>query len=360
VKHELKGFGVEKSISGKGAVLFDAPLAVAARINVFSRTASKALWVIARFTAESEKEITAQLAEVPFEDYVERMTTIAVEAHLKDAPWDHGLYAAQRVKDEIVDRVRDKKRFRPEIDPKQPAMRFVLHWDRDEVTLSIDTTGAALHRRGYRMEGGVAPLRENLAAALLALGNAHSNRPFTDPFAGSGTLPIEHALRSMKRAPGATRRFAIDRWRRAPEALVAALATARQEAAEQAIDAPPAPIFASDNDGDVLEALRANAERAGVRQHMVIEQKNALHADVPEDGVLCSNLPYGERLGNDREVRELHRALGDHLKHVGTGRRVLLLTAYKDAEALFDLGKPVRRWSLYNGAIRTMLRRWDL
>jgi 23S rRNA G2445 N2-methylase RlmL len=360
VKHELKELGVEKSISGKGAVLYDAPLETLAKVNVFSRTGSKALWVIGRFKAQSEKEIVRQLAELPFEEHIERKTTIAVEAHLIEAPWDHGLFAAQRTKDVIVDRMRDRKRFRPEIDPKKPAMRFVLHWDRDDVTVSIDTTGMPLHRRGYRMDGHIAPLRENLAAALLALGWADVRRPFIDPFCGSGTLAIEQALRGMKRAPGGDRRFAIDRWKHAPRALKDALFEAREQAKADAIDAPPAPIFASDIDDEALESLRANAHRAGVLEHLVVEKRDVFDAALPEDGVMCSNLPYGERLGNDKEVRELHRALGDYLREAGGGRRILLLTAYRDAEALLDLGKPTKRWSLYNGALRTMLRRWDL
>jgi putative N6-adenine-specific DNA methylase len=361
VKHELKALGVEKSRSGKGAVLFDGPLSVLADLNVFSRCASKGLWVLAEFKADREKRLIAQLAEIPFEDHLDRRTTFAIEAHLREAPWTHTRFAAQRVKDVVVDRMREAKRFRPDVDPRTPMVRYVLHWEGDAVTFSIDTTGMPLHRRGYRTEGGEAPLKENLAATLLALGHADVNRPFLDPCAGSGTLAIEQALRALKRAPGAGRRFAIDRWRKAPDELKSALEDARARAADEATDEAPAPIVARDIDADAVERTKANAARAGVQDFVEVSRADARETSIADDSVVVSNLPYGERLskGDERALRELYGGLGEQLKKA-TGVRALLLTAREDAEELVDIGRSTRRWSLYNGPLRTMLRRWDL
>lgn len=361
VKHELKSLGVERSRSGKGAVLFEAPIGTLADVNVFSRTASKALWVLAEMTADREKRLIEQLAEVAFEDHLDRKTTFAVEAHLRDAPWNHTRFAAQRTKDVIVDRIRETRGFRPDVDPKKPIVRFVLHWEGDQATLSIDTTGMPLHRRGYRTEGGEAPLKENLAAALLALGHADVIRPFIDPCAGSGTLAIEQALRALRRAPSANRRFSIDRWHQAPDELKQALSDARERAADEAIDELPAPIFARDIDDESVQRTRANAERAGVADYIDVRRADATKTPLDDDAVVVSNLPYGERLerDDDNALRSLYGGLGERLR-AATGVRALLLSAREDTEDLVGIGRSSRRWSLYNGPLRTMLRRWDL
>jgi putative N6-adenine-specific DNA methylase len=362
LKFELNELGIERSVIGRGAVLYEAPLGVLARVNVFSRVASKALWVIARFPAAEPSALLEQLAEVRFEDWLLESTPFAIDAHLRNAPWDHSLYASQRVKDVVVDRIQTRRGFRPTVDVKNPAVRFVLHWEKADVTFSVDTSGAPLHQRGYRQDGGVAPIKENLAAAILGYGFADVQRPFLDPFCGSGTLAIEQALRALQRAPGSARRFAFEFWSEVPSELRAALIEARAEAKDLAKDVLPAPIHLSDVDDRAVRLAQQAVARAGLEGLLVPRQADARQAALPgERAVVVANLPYGERLGSDdlQALRALYRDFGERLRQE-QGVRVLLYTALERAEQHLALGEPTRRWPLYSGPLPTMLRRWDL
>lgn len=362
LKHELRALGIERSQALRGAVGYEAPVQALADVNVFSRVASRALWVLERFDADREAALVERLSEVRFEDYFEERTTFAVEAHLRDAPWDHTLFAAQRVKDVIVDRLRDHRGFRPNVDVKRPHVRFVLHWEKTSVTFSFDTSGAPLHKRGYRVEGGEAPMKENLAAAVLAMGHADVKRPFLDPFCGAGTLAIEQALRALRRAPGAERRFAIDRWKRAPVELKEALARARERAADEALTELPAPIELSDVDKEAVDRAREAVDRAGLAAHLLPRRADARTVEMPgERPVVVGNLPFGERLGGDdlRALRDLYREFGARMRTVD-GARLLVFSAFDDAERALGLGKPEKQWALYSGPLKTMLRRFEL
>lgn len=370
LKHELRALGVERSQALKGAVAYEAPIGALADVNVFSRVASRALWVQARFDADREKALTEALRELPFEDWLDDKTTFAVEAHLREAPWDHTLYAAQRVKDVVVDRLRERRGSRPDVDVRRPHVRFVLHWERASATFSVDTSGAPLHKRGYRVEGGEAPMKENLAAAVLAMGHADVKRPFLDPFCGAGTLAIEQALRALRRAPGGERRFSIDRWKRAAGALdelKQALAHARERAGDEALSELPAPIELSDVDPQAVDRAREAVGRAGLSSLLLPRRADARKVELPgERPVVTANLPFGERLGSDdlRALRALYGAFGEHMKAVAGkgegGARLLLFSAFPDAERALGLGKPEKQWQLYSGPLKTMLRRWEL
>lgn len=362
LKHELRALGIERSRALKGAVAYEAPPAALADVNVFSRVASKALWVLERFEADRESSLVEQLAAIPFEDYLDERTTFAVEAHLKEAPLDHTLYASQRVKDVIVDRMRDTRGSRPDVDVKRPHVRFVLHWEKASVTFSLDTTGVSLHKRGYRVDGGEAPMKENLAASVLAMGHADVKRPFLDPFCGAGTLAIEQALRALRRAPGVDRRFAIDRWDFAPAEVKEGLVRARERAKDEALDELPAPIELSDVDMAAVERARTAVERAGLSGFLLPRRADARSVEMPgERPVVTANPPFGERLLPDdlRALRDLYRDFGARMKNE-KGARLLVFSAFEDAERALDLGRPEKKWSLHSGPMKAMLRRYEL
>lgn len=361
LKHELSAIGVERSSASKGAVVFDAPLAAVADLNVFSRVASRVLWVLARFDARSPEVLTGELAAVRFERYLDERTTFAVEAHLRDAPWSHTLYAAQRVKDVIVDRLRARRKPRPDVDVRRPDVRFVLHWEGSAVTFALDTTGEPLHKRGYRpRDAGAAPMRETLAAAILAIGHADVRRPFLDPCCGSGTLGVEQALRALNRFPGARRRFAFERWRFTPAELREATARAKERARDGERERAEAPIRLSDIDEAQLERAREALANARLTQHVEVTRCDARRVDVGrERTVVASNLPFGERMGRDdmRALEDLYRGLGARIGEAPDAR-ALLLSSHPRTEELIGLG-PAKRWALYSGALRTTLHRWD-
>lgn len=361
LKFELKDLGILRSRAAKGAVVFQAPPRALADVNVFSRIASRVLWVLAEFPADTSETLTGELAGIPFERFLDAETTFAIDAHLRGVAWSNSLYAAQRVKDVIVDRLRAKRIGRPNVDTRQPDVRFMLHWDSGSVTFAVDTTGTALHHRGYRpRSAGVAPMRENLAAALLAIGHADIRRPFWDPVCGTGTLGIEQGLRALRRFPGAKRRFAFERWRFTPRELHQSLAEAKERARDEEKRVPEAPIRISDHDEAQLERARYGLERMGLGQHVEVRHIDATTLRMADERpVVVGNLPFGERMGRDdeRALRALYQGIGGALERV-PDLRALFLSSHPQTDSWIGLG-PHKSWSLYSGALPSVLYRWD-
>lgn len=368
VAFELKNLGATAIVEDEAVVHCKGGWDLLVRANVFLRCASRVLLRLEHADGIFDEEAVLHVLDrVAFEDWLDEKGTFCVDAHTTDdGPWGHTLYASQRVKDAILDRLRRLGKGRPNVDLKRPAVRFVFSWRRGVVDLSVDTSGDALHKRGYR-EGveGRAPLRETLAASLLAIAHADVERPFLDPCCGTGTLAIEQAWRALKRAPGRDRRFGCERWsKRSPE-LDRALANARTEAKDTELLKLPAPIHASDWHQEAIDAVTTCVAQAGMSEHIQIERVDARQAPMPgARPVICSNLPFGERLGENRlQLAGFYRTLGDELRAVD-GARVIIFSAVGDARGLLHLddvalGKP-REWRFSAGDIDAMLMRWDL
>lgn len=365
--HELKALGAENVKIGESAVHAEGPLTLMARANVFLRTASRVLLVLeSRDDVVEEEDVLDVVRRIPFEEWLDGKGTFCVDSNLTGVPWTHTLYASQRIKDVILDRLRKLGRGRPEVDTKRPHVRFVLSWRRQQLTFAVDTSGDALHKRGYRVGvEGRAPMRETLAAALLATANVDVERPFIDPCCGTGTLAIEQAWRALKRAPGRDRRFGFERWSSRPPELDRAIALARTEARDTERRTLPAPIHASDWHKEAVGCVTTCVEQAGLSDHIVVERVDARDAAMPgERPVVCSNLPFGERLGESRlQLDGFYRTFGERLRALD-GARVVLFTAHHNAEALLGLdevavGTP-RRWRFSSGDLDARLLRWDL
>jgi putative N6-adenine-specific DNA methylase len=354
---KLGATGIERS---EGAILCDASPEMIARINVQSRLTHRALLRMAQFTARHENDLMAQLAELPFEEWIAPEQTLSVMAHLREAPWDHSHFAAQRIKDAVVDRIRDSGRARPNVDTERPTLRFVFHWHGHEATLSLDTSGKALHQRGYRQGEGKATLRETLAAAVLSIAHADVRRPFWDPCAGTGTLAIEQAWRSLKRAPGRDRHFAYQRWTFLGSEYEQALEAERTRAKDEELKVLVAPIRLSDHDPRAIADAEVCVARSGMKKHISVQQADAREATWPiEDLVLCTNLPFGDRLGKKQlQLEAFYRSLGENWRGA-EGARIIVYSGNIDARRLLDLG-PDKRWPLRNGPLAATLYRWDL
>jgi 23S rRNA (guanine2445-N2)-methyltransferase len=254
---------------------------------------------LARFPAPDAAALYEGTRAVGWSDWLTARTTLAVDATVRDSGITHSGFAALKVKDAVVDALRDRLGARPDVDPKDPDVRIVLHLAREEAALGLDLAGEPLHKRGYRSGATPAPLKETLAAAVLALGGVHPERPFIDPMCGSGTLAIEHALASRRIAPGLGRAFGFQRWPSYRGALQSAWDRMKEEARREALPASPAPIFARDLATKALDAARRNATAAGVAQDIAFERGDVRdlepRGDLPA-GFLCMNPPYGERL----------------------------------------------------------------
>ncbi len=346
--------------TGRGAVELPTSWEVAARILVESRIAHKVLWRLLRLEASDEPELISGLLSFPFESYGGRDDSFAVDAHLHSCPWTHSLFAAQRVKDCLVDRFRDRGLERPSVDTKRPRLRYVFHWEGSQASLSLDLAGASLSRRGYREPNAAAPMRETLAAAILALGHADVQRPFLDPCCGAGTLAIEQAWRALKRAPGLGRQFACEFWPHQEQALSDALRDVRVSVREQQLTELPAPIELGDYHAGAVQSAELQIHAAGLGRYLAPKRRDARKLEAPgERPVIVSNLPFGERIsGNNRlQLEGFYRTFGDRLRALPTAR-VLVFSGHPDAESLLDLGQP-RRFSLMSGALAAKLLRYD-
>lgn len=309
LRRELSALKLHAVRGERGGVSFEGKLEAGMKACLHSRVAMRVLLELSRFQAEDAAGLYDGAGAIPWADWLTQKTTLAVEATVRDAPaLSHSGFAALKVKDAVVDALREKLGARPDVDTKDPDIRIVLHLAGAEATLSLDLAGEPLHRRGYRTAPGVAPLKENLAAAVLALGGVEPDRPFLDPMCGSGTLAIEQALRARRIPPGLSRPMGFQRWpvyRGGPQSAWDRMKeVARAEVRTHA----PAPIVARDMHPKAIAAARENLAAAGVAADVRLEQGDAREVDPAEvggeAGSLCTNPPYGERLMGKGEREE--------------------------------------------------------
>jgi len=302
LRRELLGLRLEAVRGGRGGVSFEGGLEAAMRACLHVRSAMRVLLELARFEAPSPDALYEGVRTVDWREWLTVRSTLAVEATVGSSAITHSGFAALKVKDAVVDALRDGLGARPDVDPEDPDVRIVLHLQRDQASLSLDLAGAPLHRRGYRAAMTAAPLKETLAAAVLLLGRVDLALPFVDPMAGSGTLAIEHALRARRIAPGLLRAFGFQRWPAYRGRLQSLWDRMKAEAQAAVLPRAPAPILASDGHPRAVEALRRNATSAGVLDDLEIARADARDlAPIAAEGTLVTNPPYGERLGMGRQ-----------------------------------------------------------
>jgi len=361
LRRELTGLRIHGPRGATGGVAFSGSFMDAMKVCLHSRVAMRVLLEVGAFRAHAAPELYAGARKLDWADFVGRDMTIAVSASSQDNPsLRHSGFCALKVKDAVVDVLRERTGRRPDVDPRDPDVAIVLHLRGSEARLFVDLAGAPLHRRGYRVAMVEAPLKESLAAAILSLGGVAPERPFVDPMCGSGTLAIEHALVARGIAPGLRRRFGFERWataeqRRIWETLV--------KGARQAIrPTAPAPIVGRDIDPAALAAARRNAEAAGVAADLRFEVGDvASLTAVTSSGTLCTNPPYGERLESPAtggDVERLYASLGDVLPRLPGWRAIFLAGNPLLAKALRR--KPAISHRLWNGPLEARLLVFDL
>jgi putative N6-adenine-specific DNA methylase len=306
LRRELAALRLRQVRGGRGGVSFEGELRAGMKACLHSRVAMRVLLELSRFRAGDAASLYDGARAVAWADWLTDRTTLAVEATVRDAPsLSHSGFAALKVKDAAVDALRDRLGARPDVDARDPDVRIVLHLAGEEATLSLDLAGEPLNRRGYRAATTEAPLKETLAAAVLALGGVDPDLPFLDPMCGSATLAIEHAQRARRFAPGLSRAMGFQRWPAYRGSLQSAW-DRMKEAARAEVRPAPAPIVARDLHPRALDAARRNLAAAGLSSEVRLEAGDARGATpFAERGTLCTNPPYGERLmgGAEREER---------------------------------------------------------
>jgi putative N6-adenine-specific DNA methylase len=326
---------------------------------LWSRTAMRVLLSLGSFEARGEAGLYDAVFSIPWEEHLSDRRTFAVHATVRSSELTHSHYVALRAKDAIVDRMRERTGTRPSVDTRKPDVHIIVHLAKDRAEISLDMSGDPLHIRGWRVEAAEAPLRETLAAALLLLGNYDPAQPFLDPMCGSGTIAIEAALIARNIAPGRGRHFGFMRWPAFGDEEAATFRRLQEEARDVALPKAPAPIIARDRFEEPLEFAHRNAERAGVRNSIELQQQDARNLiPLPPHCQLFVNPPYGERLGGKHlQLQGLYRGFGEAYAPFVEELPLIVLSG----TPLFEQAFGHRVWwrhPLYNGPIEVHLLRY--
>ena len=355
---ELQRIGARDVAATDGGVAFAGDLRLALVANLESRLASRILWRVGGAAYQNERDVYAIVHAIAWHRLFNAERTIRVDIAATRSPLTSLEFATLKVKDAICDRFRAERGTRPSVDKRAPDVRVNVYLtDRDSIVY-VDTSGEPLFKRGYRREEVEAPLRENLAAGLLALARWTPEQPLLDPMCGSGTIIVEAALIAANRAPGLKRSFGFQKlaWYDGPtwQRL--------KQSARDRVQQPPnrTTIFASDIDTVAVSKALSHLDAADVRRFAVVERADILTRGAPVDsGVLLTNPPYGVRLDDQRNLAAFYPRVGDALKKHFAGWTAYLFSADLRLPKLIGL-KVAARTPLYNGALECRLFRIPL
>ncbi len=346
VARELAALGYESRALRPGWLVFEADESAIARANLWLRASDRLLLRMSSFPAPDFDSLFEGVRDVPWERLLPRSARIPVRGRSVRSALARVPACQSITKKAIVERLKDAFEIQslPENGPSFPVEVALL---RDEAILVLDTTGKGLHKRGYRLESGEAPLKETLAAGLVLLSHWKRERPFLDPFCGAGTLAIEAALIGRDRAPGRDRSFAAESWPTLPAAI---WKRAREEARDRERPYPSETLEASDRDERVLDLARRSAAKASVAGDIRFAQRDATEVSSRREfGCLITNPPYAGRSGDEEEVRALYRAMPGIFRKLPTWS-FFVLTARRDFEKVAGQ-EADRRRKLYNGDV---------
>ncbi len=336
-----------------GGVAFTGDLGVACRINLESRIASRVLWRVGDGGYRDEHQLYDLVKAIDWKRHFAPTRTLRVDVAATRSPLQSLEFATLRVKDAICDRLRDDLNVRPSIDKRQPDVRVHAYLTARDATLYVDTSGEALFKRGYRRDADDAPLRENLAAGLLALAGWMPDQVLLDPMCGSGTIAVEAALLAADRAPGLSRTFGFQKlaWFDGP-----AWQRMKQSARDRVRAAPAnVSIFASDLAAGAVAKAQANLRHAQVDAFVQVECADLLDRAAPAAaGILLANPPYGVRLADLERLARFYPLLGDALKQRFAGWTAYFFTGDLRLPKLIHL-KVAKKTPLFNGAIECRL-----
>ncbi len=355
---ELTGLGGASVAPTDGGVAFAGELALVYRANLESRIASRILWRVAAGSYRDETDIYALVHAVDWKRLFLPTRTLRVDVAATRSPLQSLEFATLRVKDAVCDRLRADLNVRPSIDKRAPDVRVHAYLTDRDATIYVDTSGEPLFKRGYRRDTEEAPLRENLAAGLLALAAWTPEVPLFDPMCGSGTIVAEAGLIAANRAPGFSRTFGFQKliWFDGP-----AWQRIKQTARDRIRAAPPAPsIFASDLAPGAVGKTSSNLNGAQVGDFVAVECADLLTRAAPaSSGILLANPPYGVRLADQERMAAFYPLLGDALKQHFTGWTAFFFTGDLRLPKLIHL-KVARKTPLFNGAIECRLFEFPL
>jgi len=333
---ELRGLGI-RATGDDGGVEWDGSLESVARANLWLRTASRVLVRVAEFRATAFYELELHAKRIPWDRFVAAGSSVEFRVTCRKSKLYHSDAVAQRFAQAVERRVPGVQIAKPKaVDDDDEAIEttdrqlFVVRFLHDVCTVSVDSSGALLHRRGYRQQVAKAPLRETLAAAVLLGAGWNADVPLIDPMCGSGTIPIEAARLARSIAPGRDRGFAFLRW---PEVDQAQWTKMIDDARSDELPSSPVEIIGADRDAGAIDAARANAERAGVADDIDFRvQPISAMQPCEGPGLIAANPPYGVRIGESDPLRNLYAQLGNVTRQRCAGWTLALLSADRRLE----------------------------
>ncbi|WP_299737885.1 class I SAM-dependent RNA methyltransferase [Rossellomorea sp. y25] len=348
VAKEVKDLGYECQVEN-GKVIFKGDETAIARANMWLRTADRIKILVGDFKAYSFDELFENTKKLPWENFL----PVDAEFPVQGKSVKSKLYSVPDcqaiVKKAIVERLRTAYKRTSWLDETGPLFKIEVAIHKDVASITLDTSGQGLHKRGYRIGQGEAPLKETLAAALIQLTSWNPDRPFVDPFCGSGTIPIEAALIGQNIAPGFNREFLSEQWPMMPDDV---WEKTRLEAEDLANYNQPLEILGTDIDHRMIEVSKENALEAGLGDLVKFKQMQVRDfTSELEYGIIVGNPPYGERLGERKEVEKMYQEMGKAFEKLETWS-VYMMTSHENFEQCYGKQATKKR-KLFNGFIRT-------
>ena len=353
---ELRKLGASKVEIGTRNVAFEGDKGFMYKANLCCRTAIKVLKPVTSFNVFTEADIYKKVYAFPWENYMDVDGSLAVDATVFSEKFTHSQYIALKTKDGIVDRFRDKEGRRPDVDLDHPTLRVNIHIDRNICTLSLDSSGQSLHKRGYKVANTMAPINEVLAAGMIMLAGWNGQCDLLDPMCGSGTILTEAAMIACNIPPNLNRdEFSFENW---PDFDVD-LFELIENAALKKIRESNYSIQGFDIEADVVDKAKENIESANLKEFIKVHQQDFFESKKETERPLfiIFNPPYDERIQIDAE--KLYASIGTTLKHQYPGTQAWMITS--NMEALKHVGlRPSRRIKLYNGKLEAKFVRYDM
>jgi len=352
---ELVNIGANNVQLQRRAVSFTGDKALMYKANLCSRTASRILKPILTFDASNPDEVYDQIKKINWDEYMTVDSTFAIDSTIFSEEFRHSKFVAYRVKDAIADWFMEKYEKRPSVRLDGPQIMINIHIAERKCTLSLDSSGESLHKRGYRVAQTEAPLNEALAAGMLLMADWHGQSNFVDPMCGSGTLLIEAALIALNIPPGIYRSsFAFEKWNDFDEELFDTLYN--DDSYERPFNFK---IYGSDNSPRAIKIAEQNIKSTGLSKYIELQVMPVQKLEAPAPNcMVVTNPPYGERITSD-DIYGLYAALGTTVKHKFAGSTVWVISSHE--ECLDKIGlKPTERIRLLNGSLDCWYCRYDI
>lgn len=352
---ELTALGAQDVKPMNRAVSFVGDKAMMYKANLWLRTALKILKPIKEFKARNEVELYKGIAQIDWEEYFGVDDTLSINTVVASPYFNHSQFVALKAKDAIVDQFRSKFNKRPSIDTESPTILLNIHLTEDDCSVSIDSSGESLHKRGYRLNSTIAPINEVLAAGMIMLTGWEGNSNFLDPMCGSGTLPIEAALIAYNIPPGIFRKeFGFEKWKDFDADLFESIYNDDENSREF-----KHAIVGADISAGAIRIASENVKNAFLTNKIELMVKS-FESSLPSDegGLVIMNPPYGERIKKNN-IQEFYQSIGNVLKRNFAGFDVWILSGNKDALEYIGL-HPSKKITLYNGAIECKFQKFTI